>query len=120
MRTRIEKWFHAGENCSRILLRAAAEKYEIPLSEDILAACGGIQGGFGICGMCSALVGAVMVLGLLFTEEEVRQRRIVFLWYAQERLGGLDCGSLSGKGEDCLPLLLEIGESLQEVIEADI
>lgn len=115
LQERIQTHFAAGENCSRIILRAAAEEYGFSLSEDILSACGGLNGGFGINGMCSALVAAVMVLGLLFGEEEVKGKRILLLIGAQARFGGLDCCRLSALG--CDRVLEEIGALLQEVIE---
>ena len=118
LKERIQAHCADGENCSRIILHAAAEEYGISLSEDILAACRGIQGGFGIHGMCSGLVAAVMVLGLLFDEEEIKWKRLLFLLKAQERFGGLDCCRLSALGrEDCSELLEKIAEILQEVIE---
>lgn len=118
LKERIRKYCEAKEGCSRIILQAAAEEYGFSLPKELLDACGGINGGFGINGMCSALVAAVMVLGLLFEEEEVKGRRILFLWKAQERLGALDCCRLSEAfGEDCGALLEEIAELLQEVIE---
>ncbi len=112
----VRSWYEAGESCSRIILRAAAAEYGFSLSDDILAACGGISGGFGIGGMCSAVVAAVMVLGLLFDGEEIAGKRILFLYRMQEQLGRLDCGTLSGMDADCLPLLEEIAEVLDEVI----
>ena len=117
LKERIQAHCEAGENCSRIILQAAAEEYGFSLSEDILAACSGIHGGFGINGMCSGLVAAVMALGLLFDEEEVKIKRLLFLMKAQETFDGLDCCRLSALGEDCSGLLEEIAEILQEVIE---
>lgn len=117
LKARIQVHCDAGENCSRIILQAAAEEFGLSLSEDILAACGGISGGFGINGMCSGLVAAVMVLGLLCDEEQLKMKRILFLLKAQERLGGLDCCRLSALGTDCSGLLEEIADILQEVIE---
>lgn len=117
LKGRVKKYCQAGENCSRVILRSVAEEYDISLSEDILAACSGIQGGFGINGMCSGVVAAVMALGLLFSEEEVKLRRILFLLKVQERFAGLDCCTLSAYGEDCSILLEEIAALLQEVIE---
>lgn len=117
LKARVRAYCDAGENCSRIILQTAAEEYGFSLSEDILAACGGINGGFGINGMCSGLVAAVMVLGLLYDEEEIKMKRLLFLLKAQERFGGLDCCRLSALGEDCSGLLEEIAEILQEVIE---
>ena len=117
LKERVRACCAVGENCSRIILQAAAEEYDISLSEDILVACGGISGGFGIGGMCSALVAAVMVLGLLFDAEEVKIRRILFLMKAQEHFGYLDCCRLSALGEDCSSVLVKIAEILQDVID---
>ncbi len=117
LKERVRAYCMAGESCSRVILRAAAEEYGVSLSEDILAACGGINGGFGVGGMCSGLVAAVMALGLLFDEEEVKIKRILFLVKVQEKFGGLDCCRLSALGEDCSGVLEGIAEILQEVIE---
>ncbi len=117
LKARIRTHCETGENCSRVILQAAAEEYGFSLPEELLSACCGISGGFGINGMCSGLVAAVMVLGLLFDEEAVKMKRILFLIRVQERFGGLDCCRLSALGEDCSGLLEEIADILQEVIE---
>ncbi len=120
LKERIARHCAAGESCSRIILQAAAEEYGFSLPQGLLDACSGINGGFGISGMCSGLVAAVMVLGLLFDEEEVKLRRILFFMQAQERFGALDCCRLSALfGEDCLRLLEEIAEILQDVINIE-
>lgn len=117
LKERVKAHFDAGENCSRRILQAVAEEYELSLSEEILAICCGISGGFGIGGMCSGLVAAVMALGLLFEEEEMKEKRILLLLKVQERFGSLDCCRLSALGEDCSDVLEGIAEILQEVIE---
>ena len=117
LKERVRSYYEAGESCSRILLQAAAEEYGIFLSEDILSACGGINGGFGIGGMCSGLVAAVMVLGLLFDEADIKAKRILFLIRIQEQFGYMDCCRLSAFEEDCSILLEKMAEILQEVIE---
>ncbi|MBR4016030.1 MAG: C-GCAxxG-C-C family protein [Anaerotignum sp.] len=119
LKARIRAHCEAEESCACIILRAAAEEYGFSLPEELLEACGGINGGFGINGMCGALVAAVMVLGLLFDEEELKLKRLLFLLGAQERLGATDCCRLSAKGTDCSGLLEEIAVLLQEVIEGD-
>ena len=117
LKERVQAWCKTGENCSRIILQAAAEEYGICLSEDILSACKGIQSGFGIGSFCSGLAAAVMVLGLLFDEDTVKSKRIQFLFQVQERFASLNCSSLSLQQEDCEGLLMEIGEILQDIIE---
>ena len=117
LKERVQARRDTGENCSRIILLAAAEEYGLSLSADILSACSGIQGGFGIGGICSGLVAAVMVLGLLFEEETAKTKRLQFLMQIQERDGFLDCGRLSLQKADCNVLLSEIADILQNIIE---
>ena len=117
LKERVQAWYKTGENCSRIILRAAAEEYGIQVSDDILLACKGIQGGFGVGSFCSGLIAAVMVLGLMFDEETVKSKRIQFLFQVQERFGSLNCSRLSLLEEDCEGLLIQIGEILQDIIE---
>ena len=115
LRERIRTYCQTGENCSRIILQAAAEEYDISLSQDILTSCSGISGGFGIGSLCGGMIAAVMVLSLLFDEETVKEKRILFFFLVQEKSGVLDCMRLSS--DDCTELLEMIGEVLQEVIE---
>ncbi len=117
LRERVRTYLDEGENCARVILRAAAEEYGIALSADVLAVCGGINGGFGVGGMCSGIVAAVMALGLLFAEEDVKMKRILLLLRLQERFGCLDCCRLSVLGADCSGVLEEIADILQAVIE---
>lgn len=117
LKERVRTYGTTEENCARIILRSAAEEYGISLSEDILFACGGISGGFGVGGMCSGIVAAVMVLGLLYDEEAVKEKRILFLFRLQERLAHLDCCRLSATELNCIVVLEKIAETLQEIIE---
>ena len=48
LKEKVRAYCEAGENCSRIILQSAAEEYGISLPEEVLAVCGGINGGFGI------------------------------------------------------------------------
>lgn len=105
-----------GENCSRAILRAAAEKYGFPLSDELLNSCNAISAGFGVGGMCSALVAAVMVLGILFPTEEAKQKSLLLFCSIQERWNCIDCCRLSANRENCNDLIGEISEILEEVI----
>lgn len=119
LKDRVRVHSDAGEDCSRIILQSAAEEYGLDLPETLFSACTGLNGGFGINGLCGGLIAAVMVLGLLFDADAVKAKRIQFLSTAQERFGALDCGKLSalGDGADCCELLEEIAELLQSVAE---
>ncbi len=105
-----------GENCSRAILRAAAEQYGFPLSEELLDSCNAISAGFGVGGMCSALIAAVMVLGILFPTEEAKQKSLILFCQVQERWNCMDCCRLSANKENCNDLIGEISAILEEII----
>ena len=105
-----------GENCSRAILRAAAEQYGFPLSQELIDSCNAISAGFGVGGMCSALVAAVMVLGILFPTDEAKQKSLILFYRVQERWNCIDCCRLSANKEDCNDLIGEISAMLEEII----
>ncbi|WP_352400413.1 C-GCAxxG-C-C family (seleno)protein [Anaerotignum sp.] len=106
-----------GENCSRAVLRAAAEQYGFPLSQEILDSCNAISAGFGIGGMCSSLVAAVMVLGILFPTEEAKQKSLILFCRVRARWHCIDCCRLSANRMNCDDLIGEISEILEEIID---
>ena len=106
----------AGENCSLGLLKAAAEVYGFGLSEEMKHSCAAINSGFGVGSFCSALVAAVMIFGILFPAEEAKQKRLLFLMKIREKYGTLDCCTLSANRADCVDLIGEMAELLEESI----
>lgn len=116
MRDLIIKYSQAGESCSHIILLAAADKYNLTLSEDMMNSCRAIRAGFGIGGICSGLIAGVMVLGMLFDEEEARQKSLQLFCMFQGTYQCMDCGRLAVNREDCEDVLVEIGERLEEIV----
>ncbi len=117
MKEKTMAYCRAGENCSLGLLRAASDVYGFPLSKELIDSCGAVCSGFGIGGICSALVAAIMVLGILFEPEEAKKRRLFFLLAFQEKYGAMDCPTLSAGKLDCTELMGEIGALLEEAID---
>ena len=60
MKEKTMAYCRAGENCSLALLRAASDQYGFPLSKELIDSCGAVCSGFGIGGICSALVAAII------------------------------------------------------------
>ena len=101
MKEKTIAYCRAGENCSLALLRAASDQYGFPLSKELIDSCGAVCSGFGIGGICSALVAAILVLGILFDPEEAKKKRLFFLLAFREKFGAMDCPTLSA-GKLCL------------------
>ena len=76
MKEKTIAYCRAGENCSLALLRAASDQYGFPLPKELIDSCGAVCSGFGIGGICSALVAAIMVLGILFEPEEAKEASV--------------------------------------------
>ena len=116
MKEKTIAYCRAGENCSLALLRAASDQYGFPLSKELIDSCGAVCSGFGIGGICSALVAAIMVLGILFDPEEAKNKRLFFLLAFLEKFGAMDCPTLSAGKLDCTELMGEIGALLEETV----
>ena len=116
MKEKTIAYCRAGENCSLALLRAASDQYGFPLSKELIDSCGAVCSGFGIGGICSALVAAIMVLGILFDPEEAKKKRLFFLLAFLEKFGAMDCPTLSAGKLDCTELMGEIGALLEETV----
>lgn len=87
MKEKTMAYCRAGENCSLALLRAASDQYGFPLSKELIDSCGAVCSGFGIGGICSALVAAIMILGILFEPEEAKSSGCFSCWLFGRSLG---------------------------------
>lgn len=116
MEERVIYWCEQGENCSRAIWKAASEQYGFPYTEEIEKSCAAVNAGFGIGGFCSGLIACIMVFGMLFSEEEAKQKRLLFLMEFREKFGSLDCGALSSDRADCVQLMGKMGKMLEECV----
>lgn len=106
-----------GETCSRSILLGAAKTYGFTPSKDLLDGCGAIQAGFCIGGLCSAIVGCIMVLGILFPEKEAQQKTLLLLCEVQSHWCCLECCKLTLQFENCQGFIGELCEILEEIIK---
>lgn len=105
-----------GENCSKSILIAGGIKYELDLTKETINCCNGISSGFGFGGMCSAIVGAVMLLGLLYDDDIAKQKSLVLFYMLQDKMGCFDCCSIAG-AENCYSLIAIIADCLEQIID---
>ncbi len=113
-------FLNQGESCSRAILRGAAETYHFPLTQSTLDSCNAIHAGFCFGGMCSAVVGAIMVLGILFSEIEAQQKTLLFLCEIQSHFQCLECCKLTLQFEDCQGFIGELCDILEDIIDLEI
>lgn len=117
MKTLVKKYIEERENCALAILHAAAEKYHFDFSEALKDSCSVLEAGFGVCGTCGALVGCLMVLGILFSEQDAKRIRLFLFLQFQEKYKGFDCCTVSKGRLDCTDVMLDIAQLLEEQIE---
>lgn len=112
------KYINEGYNCSQCLLKAAAEKYDLDIPDNFLSGFNAINDGFGIGGICSALVAGFVVFGLMFDEEAAKVKRLMLLSRFHSAAGSFDCCELSGGSNDngCICIVMLAARLTDEII----
>lgn len=115
-------------NCAERILRGANIVYDLGLSEKAMRASAPFGGGMGVDSICGSITGALMVLGVLYTQKAEKNTAlkadvtIPFIKEVRRRQGGTSCSynkERYAKTEpfDCLPVVLAVTEVLEETIE---
>lgn len=119
MKKKALRYYQEGYNCAQCIIKAAAEQYGFELPKESLNCCRGVNNGFGIGGICSALVGAVMVFGLLFEAERARLLRLELFLRFHEKHESLNCCSLSTCNANCNALVEDIAQLTEGIIQEE-
>lgn len=109
------KYYKNGESCFTCILKACEEFYGITLPPDVYSMTAGFGNGFGVNGMCSAIVTGIMFISYYFKTDEAKMKcaRIFFLDKIHEKFGTTCCGRLQ---KCCKKAIYESGEALEETI----
>ncbi len=116
MKALVKRYIEERENCALAILHAAAEKYQFDVSQELKDSCTVLEAGFGVCGTCGALVACLMVLGILFSEQDAKRIRLFLFLQFQEKYKGFDCCTVSRGRLDCTDVMLDIVQLLEEQI----
>lgn len=118
MKDKVLDYYHQGYNCSQCILKAAEQKYKLPISKQSLNLCSGISNGFGIGGFCSVIVAGIMIFGSLFDEETVKRLRLKLVDTFQEKYSSLNCLQLRKKNGEhfCEFFIPEVADMIDKII----
>ena len=120
MRERALECYQNGRGCSQSLLAAFEETFSIPVSGQVYDACNGMNTGFGIGGMCGAVIAGLMLFGLLFDDSTARRLRMVLFSRMAERGLSFDCVRLRQCGGDgCEELIGDVAELVEGIIRKE-
>jgi len=91
------KYYCEGYGCGQCIIKAADEKYSLNLNSDLFKAASALGSGCGYGGLCTVLMSAIMIFGIMFDEITAKSLRITFLEEFSGKFGGFNCCSLSAK-----------------------
>ncbi|OWT33805.1 oxidoreductase [Methanobrevibacter sp. 87.7] len=114
--------YREDNSCSQATLMGLCEDCDIDLetlSKLGLGFSGGIGGTFAE-GTCGAITGAVMALGLLADEDDIKPMAKQLFNDFQNKYGSVKCGDISKNGEDkspCVEVCLFAGDKVCELLK---
>ena len=113
-------FYGKGFNCSQCLLKACESVYKIHISNQSLKLCSGVNNGFGIGNMCSVLISAIMIFGLMFDETTAKRLRMKLLTTFGEK-HSLNCMSLKKEFNDknCEKIIGAISDVVEKLINEE-
>ncbi len=115
-------FYRQGYNCSACILKAAEKHFDKTIPKQSYWMCQGINTGFGIGGMCSVLIAAIMVFGFLFDNETVKRLRIKLFNEFKETYPNMNCSELLKErrsGEKCETVVGFIAELTEKLIKEE-
>lgn len=111
-----------GYNCSQCILKACEEAYGIPVSVDAISMCGPVCTGCGVGTICSVLIGAIMVFGIMFDEETAKRLRIRLLYEFNQDYPSINCSELRNNGNEniCDEVIAKVAEITEKIINEEL
>lgn len=119
-----------GYNCSKAILHAANDAWNLNLDETVYTAMGGFGGGMATRNVCGAVSGGIAAMGYLYVDETGHESPLMMakvkllMELVKEKLGDEKCSFLGDKyktpEEGCIPTIRVISEIIDEVVATDI
>lgn len=88
------QYYQDGYGCSACIIKAAEHKYGFKMDSKAYKMISSINTGFGVGEMCSVVIACVMVLGLVYGEQDYKKPRLIFLTDFQRLFGSTNCSYL--------------------------
>lgn len=82
IRNLAEKYYRDGDfYCSEAIVKTIKDEFQLPISDDIIAAASGFPVGIGGSGCtCGAVSGGIMALGLFLEELKLKIKKLIKPW----------------------------------------
>ena len=88
-------YYNEGYNCSQSVLKAFEEKYSYTIEPSLYKSLDAVNTGFGIGSLCSAIVGGIMIFGLVFDDITAHRARLKLLTHFDVYYNSVNCSGLN-------------------------
>lgn len=117
-------------NCAEHMLIGADRVYGLKLDREAYKLAAGFGGGMAVGGICGALTGAIMALGMLFVQERAHESEKIKALTAEligryrQKMGEVDCIPLKEhyRTEEikCRDVILEAASILDDIVTREL
>ncbi|HEX2954830.1 MAG TPA: C-GCAxxG-C-C family (seleno)protein [Bacillota bacterium] len=117
-------------NCAEKILYGGNEAYKLGLNRETLKISAGFGGGMAIGSVCGALSASIMILGILFVQNNAHESSKIkdltkeLLSKYEEAMGEIDCTPLikahRTKEEKCNNVILKAAEILDSIVSREL
>lgn len=125
MKKAAQEYYSEGYNCCESIIMSANKKYNLNISNKELKLASCINNGFGVGSLCGSIIGAIMVLGLVFEKKEppehssISHIRMDFIDEINSRFKTLNCSQICKlpiAKDNCNDIVCIVSEVLDEII----
>lgn len=88
-------YYNEGYNCSQCVLKAFEDKFSYTVDQSLYESLNAVSTGFGVGSICSALVGGVIIFGLVFDKITAQRARLKLLANFEAYYNTLNCSGLN-------------------------
>ncbi|MBR1443936.1 MAG: C-GCAxxG-C-C family protein [Firmicutes bacterium] len=111
------EYYREGYNCSQCILKAAEKVYKVKVTKEMIKMCSAVNMGFGTGGICSTIIGGIMVFGLVFDENTAKSMRLKLIVRFSEKYGCTECARLQKKVGGCEKLISDTADMIEMIIK---
>ena len=94
------KYYEEGIECGVCILLAAAQK-NCKISKEIIACGPAISNGLGIGIVCGCIISGIMVMSVIYGEEEAKKKRVILMNDFKNRFENINCSCLCCNRNSC-------------------
>ncbi|MGL4790216.1 MAG: C-GCAxxG-C-C family (seleno)protein [Anaerotignaceae bacterium] len=109
-------YYGEGYSCSKCIILAAKDTYG-RVTKSIVESVNGINNGYGVGSFCSAITAVLIILGLFYDEDQLKEKRMELICGFQENFCSINCSHLTKDRSNCEAMISFVCDYLEKTIK---